>query len=237
MTTGCGPLRARCAKASPEPAGIRPRRAPPVLAALFSVALALAFFFHPAPALPQPDGDTAFRAALITGARSETERMPFYKSAYYRGGYPPEEEGVCTDLVWRAFRDAGVDLKSLVDADIRANTGRYPRVNGKPDPHIDFRRVPNLTVFFRRHAEALDTRFQENDPASHAIWQPGDLVVFQGPDHIAFLSDRLNARGFPLLLHNQGPWASEGDDFAFWYGRGIVAHFRLSAKSFLPPSR
>ena len=31
----------------------------------------------------------------------------------------------------------------------------------------------------------------------------------------------------PLLLHNDGPWASEGDDFMSWYERGIVAHYRF----------
>ena len=165
----------------------------------------------------------SFIQALIAGAREEVRRKPLYKSAYYAGGFPPETEGVCTDLLWRAFAFAGYDLKKRMDADIRKHTTAYPRIS-KPDPNIDFRRVPNQTVFFRRHAETLTTRI---DTANMAAWQPGNIVVFTNPDHIAILSDKRNAKGFPLLLHNQGPFATEEDDFAAWYSQGIVAHFRF----------
>lgn len=181
-----------------------------------------------APAAAKP-GQTAaqkreaFAAALIQGAREEARRAPFYVSAYYAGGYPPENRGVCTDVIWRAFAFAGYDLKAQMDADIRKNRAAYPRVS-RPDPNIDFRRVPNQTAFFRRHAQSLTTRI---DGANLAAWLPGDIAVFANPDHIAILSDKRNAAGIPLLLHNQGPFATEGDDFMDWYGRGIVAHFRF----------
>ena len=171
---------------------------------------------------------TAFAQALILGAREEAARRPWYRSAYYSGGYPPADEGVCTDLVWRAFSHAGYDLKKAMDRDIRANRAAYPRV-AKPDPNIDFRRVPNQTAFFRRHAKTLDKRIAPNDAQNLASWQPGDIVVFTNPDHIAILSDKRNESGIPLLLHNQGPFATEGDDFMAWYERGIVAHFRFPA--------
>ena len=166
---------------------------------------------------------------FIAGARAEAERAPIYISNYYRGGYPPDDEGVCTDVIWRAFRDAGYDLKAMVDKDIRANLRAYPRVGGKPDPNIDFRRVPNLNVFLARHAQKLTTEIIPEDEANLALWQGGDIVVFKKPDHIAILSDRRNSRGIPLLLHNDGPCASEGDDFMSWYERGIVAHYRFPA--------
>lgn len=164
-----------------------------------------------------------FPKTLIEGAREEAGRRPWYRSAYYSGGFPPENEGVCTDLIWRALIFAGYDLKRAMDADIRKNKPAYPRV-GKPDPNIDFRRVPNQAAFFRRHATTLTTRM---DGANLAAWQPGDIVVFTNPDHIAILSDKRNEDGIPLLLHNQGPFATEGDDFMAWYERGIVAHFRF----------
>lgn len=164
---------------------------------------------------------------LIKGAREEADRRPIYRSAYYSGGFPPAYDGVCTDLVWRAFKDSGVDLKALIDADIRRNKSAYPRVKGKPDPNIDFRRVPNQTVFFRRHTKVLGTNMTPGDKAVTDTWRPGDIVVFANPDHIAVLSDKRNASGVPYLLHNQGPFATEGDDFMAWYARGIVAHFRL----------
>ena len=169
-------------------------------------------------------------AEFLAGARAEVNRAPFYESGYYRGGYPPDGVGVCTDLVWRAFRSAGIGLKDLIDADIRAdigaNTGAYPRVGGKPDPNIDFRRVPNQSAFFRRHSASLGTAFKPGDASVMAHGQPGDIVVFKGPDHIAISSDKKNRRGVPLLLHNDGPWASEADDFGKWAERGIVAHYR-----------
>ena len=44
-------------------------------------------------------------------------------------------------------------IKAMIDADIAQNTALYPRVQGTPDPNIDFRRVPNLNAFFARHAQ------------------------------------------------------------------------------------
>ncbi len=164
---------------------------------------------------------------FIAGGRAEAERAPLYTSNYYQGGYPPDNEGVCTDVIWRAFRDAGYDLKGMVDKDIRINPRAYPRVGGKPDPNIDFRRVPNLNVFFARHAQKLTTEIIPEDADNLALWQGGDIAVFKNPDHIAILSDRRNSRGIPYLLHNDGPFAREGDDFMNWYMRGIVAHYRF----------
>jgi hypothetical protein len=163
---------------------------------------------------------------LILGGREEACRRPTYKSAYHQGGYPPENEGVCTDVIWRAFARAGLDLKALIDADIKKCPDLYPRAS-KPDPNIDFRRVKNMNVFFSRHAKSLTVKIVPNDPQNLALWQGGDIVVFKSPDHIAVLSDKRNAEGIPLLLHNQGPCASEGDDFMSWYSRGIVAHYRF----------
>jgi uncharacterized protein YijF (DUF1287 family) len=36
---------------------------------------------------------------ILFGARKEADKKVKYKSGYYLGGYPPEDEGVCTDLV------------------------------------------------------------------------------------------------------------------------------------------
>ena len=164
---------------------------------------------------------------LIEGGRSEVKRMPIYRSAYYVGGYPPESEGVCTDLIWRAFKHIDYDLKAMIDKDIKHNTNLYPRTNGKPDPHIDFRRVPNQLVFFKRHAESLIETIDPADPENLAQWRPGDIVVFKEPDHIAILSDKRNAQGIPYLIHNSGPVAMEADFFMFWYNKGLTGHFRF----------
>ena len=74
---------------------------------------------------------------ILEGARVEAQNKPTYRSAYYSGGYPPDDEGVCTDVIWRALKNAGYSLKDMVDEDIANNVSEYPRVEGKPDPNID----------------------------------------------------------------------------------------------------
>lgn len=133
---------------------------------------------------------------ILLGARKEAENKPKYKSAYYSGGYPPDSEGVCTDVIWRAFKEAGYNLKDMVDEDIKNNVEKYPRVAGKPDPNIDFRRVPNLKVYFERNSISLTTDLNKIEE-----WQAGDIVVF-GTSHIGIISDKRNKKGIPYLIHN-----------------------------------
>jgi len=133
---------------------------------------------------------------ILLGARAYIETEPVYKSVYYEGGYPTDEYGVCTDVIWQAFKAAGYDLKALVDADVAAE----PAVYGieAPDPNIDFRRVVNLKVFFDRYAQSLSTTLDDV-----AEWQAGDIVVF--PGHIGICSDKRNEDGIPFLIHHGNP--------------------------------
>ena len=159
---------------------------------------------------------------ILLGARAEAERMPEYKSVYYAGGYPPETEGVCTDVIWRAFRNAGYYLKDMVDEDIAQNLEEYPRVNGQQDRNIDFRRVPNLKIYFERNHITLT-----NDLSQIAEWQPGDIVVF-GNSHIGIISDKRNKNGVPYLIHNGGQPNRE-EDILELYNKyePISGHYRL----------
>lgn len=176
------------------------------------------------------DGDgTKDLEDILVGARKDAANKPAYRSAYYRGGYPPEDEGVCTDVIWRAFAEAGYNLKDLVDADIKENPSVYPRIQGRPDPNIDFRRVPNLIVFFNRHATVLTTEVSPGDVAILQEWQGGDIVVFGKPyDHIAIVSDRRRSDGVPYLIHNGGPYTKEEDTLLYWHQfvSPITHHFR-----------
>lgn len=156
---------------------------------------------------------------ILLGARMDAKNKPKYKSAYYNGGYPPENEGVCTDLVWRAFKNAGYSLKDMVDKDIADNVELYPRVEGKPDPNIDFRRVSNLKVFFERNAISLTL-----DPHEIKEWQPGDIVTY-GTSHIAIVSDKRNKEGMPYIIHNSGQFNREEDALT---RQEISGHFRFS---------
>ena len=158
---------------------------------------------------------------IMLGARQDAKNHPIYKSAYYAGGYPPDDEVVCTDVVWRAFKNAGYNLKDLIDEDIKNNVDSYPRVNGKPDPNIDFRRVPNLISFFSRNATSLST-----DLSQIADWQPGDIVTFENR-HVGIISDKRNKNGIPYLIHNGGQRNREEDILEIYslYSK-ISGHFR-----------
>lgn len=166
---------------------------------------------------------------IIAGGRLEVKRRIRYQSVYYPGaGYPPPGEGVCTDVIWRALAKAGYDFKSMIDLDIQTQTSAYPRVAGQPDPDIDFRRVPNQKVFFQHYGQPLTTVIKPDDARNLAQWQPGDLVTFKGPDHIAILSTRRNRQGVPYLIHNPGPRPVEADDLWALYRRGrLTGHYRF----------
>ncbi|SEN01585.1 hypothetical protein SAMN05192533_10854 [Mesobacillus persicus] len=133
--------------------------------------------------------------------------------------------GVCTDVIWRGLAGAGINLKDLMDLDIKEHTSLYPRVAGKPDPHIDFRRVPNQYVFFQRFTESLTTELIPNDPKNLAEWQPGDIVIYlEGTDHAGIISDRRTKDGIPYLIHNTPPFASEIKLTS--YKQPIAGHYR-----------
>ena len=164
---------------------------------------------------------------ILEGARKDMANKPKYKSAYYAGGYPPDDEGVCTDVIWRALKNAGFDLKSMIDKDIRDNTKLYPRVEGNPDPNIDFRRVKNLIPFFQRFSTELTNEIIPNDVENLAQWQGGDIVIFGPPlDHIAIVSDRRTEEGVPLIIHNSGPYTMENDCIRDWPS-SLTYHFRF----------
>ena len=148
------------------------------------------------PALVSPidadgDGIDDYRDIML-GARAWVETEPFYDGSHYGGGYPPDDIGVCTDVLWHAFFAAGYDFKALIDADIDANPAAYQIENR--DPNIDFRHTGNVEIFLERHAESLTL-----DVSDIAAWQPGDLVTYTG--HFAIVSDIRNVEGVPYILH------------------------------------
>lgn len=164
---------------------------------------------------------------IVIGARKDALAMPEYVNAYYGGGYPPDDEGTCTDLVWRAFLEAGYSLKDLVDKDIALDPYAYPSVNGRPDPNIDFRRVGNLIIFFERTAISLTTDVYDTDQ-----WQAGDIVIFGNNEHIGIVSDIRNDKDIPFLIHNNDQPDREEDRLEYGdYTMGITAHFRFIPES------
>ncbi len=165
---------------------------------------------------------------ILQWARKEVKNKTIYKSAYYQWWYPPENEWVCTDLIRRALKDAWIDLKKLVDKDIKNNTSIYQRVNWKPDPNIDFRRVPNLNTFLKRNATTLTNKLIPWNVENLKSWQPWDIVIFNQPDHIGIVSDKRDKNWVPYLIHNWWPIPSEDKRLLYWskYWGEIVAHYR-----------
>jgi uncharacterized protein YijF (DUF1287 family) len=164
-------------------------------------------------------------ADIVVGAKLDADNRPRYVSKYYADAYPPENEGVCTDLVWRAFASAGYSLKDMVDTDIRQTPDAYPDVE-KRDANIDFRRVPNLKIFFDRHATSLTCDLNEIGE-----WQAGDIVIVNGTKHIGIVSDKRNRNGVPYLLHNGGQPDREQDILE---SSSITAHYRFDAMKIDP---
>lgn len=157
---------------------------------------------------------------ILLGARIDAENHPKYDGAYQPGGYPPDDIGVCTDVVWRAFKNAGYSLRDMVDSDIAARPDAYPLITS-PDSNIDFRRVKTLRVFFEHYAISLTL-----DINDHNQWQPGDIVIFEDDKHIGIISDKRNRKGRPYVIHNGGQPNREEDALA---RSEVTGHFRFDA--------
>ncbi len=168
---------------------------------------------------------------ILQGAKKTTKKKIKYISTYHRGGYPPGNEGVCTDVIWRALKHAGYNLKKMVDKDIRKRIRHYPRVNGRPDPNIDFRRVANLQVFFKKHAKNLTLKLKPNNANNLSQWQGGDIATFADPDHIVIISDKRRKNGVPYIIHHIWDWTYpvEVDELLAWMPN-ITGHFRFPNK-------
>jgi uncharacterized protein YijF (DUF1287 family) len=121
-----------------------------------------------------------------------------YVSMHYPGGDVPRTEGVCSDTVIRALRNAGIDLQKEVHEDILRLPAAYPMVE-KVDASINHRRVRTLLRWFQRHWRTLPTG---------TPYRPGDVVFFdtfparEGPDHLGVVGDRAGAAGLPLIINN-----------------------------------
>jgi len=165
---------------------------------------------------------------LVAAAIERTQHRITYDGSYrtlaYPGGDVPDDVGVCTDVVVRAYRAGlGIDLQEEIHDDMTGAFGAYPKIWGlaRPDSNIDHRRVPNLETFFARHGQSLPVTLTPSDYA------PGHLVTWRLPGnlpHIGIVTDRRSRDGRrPLIAHNigRGPHL---EDMLFDYP--ISGHFR-----------
>ena len=174
-----------------------------------------------------PEAELTIPDLILLGARQEVENGTRYDASYvvisYPGGDVAADRGVCTDVIIRAFRHAGLDLQQLIHEDMQENFHLYPQKWGlkKPDTHIDHRRVPNQMCFFQRYGASLTLEVEENPEQ----WRWGDVVYWRftdGRDHCGIISDRTRPDGLPLVIHNAG-LAREEDCLCRWE---ITGHFR-----------
>ena len=158
---------------------------------------------------------------ILNNVRTYIAKKPKYKSKYYETGYPDDEYGVCTDVVANGLKDAGYDLKELVNEDIINNKEKY---NIEViDKNIDFRRVKNLDVYLKNNSISLT-----KDLSQIEEWQGGDIIVFK--DHIGIISDKRNKKGIPFLIHHANPiQVNYEEDVLELYGQDyIIGHYRIS---------
>lgn len=144
-----------------------------------------------------------------------------YDDAYFAGGYPPDEIGVCTDVVWKGLNGAGISIKNLMDADISAHFGAYDDLISVADPNIDFRLVPQMERYLERRAISLDT-----DVDNYFAWQAGDIVTFES-SHVAIVSSLRNVWGRPYIIQHGKDPAAEEDRIYASDGMKISGHFRM----------
>jgi uncharacterized protein YijF (DUF1287 family) len=130
---------------------------------------------------------------------------------YFKGGDPPVEIAICTDIIARAFREAGFDLSQLVNDDIAKNFVSYPlRINWgqtRPDKNIDYRRIQNMEIFFIRNAKSMVAVFDLSDIKNLEQWLPGDIVFFDMDrdgytDNVGIISDFTTRKGIPKIIYN-----------------------------------
>lgn len=177
---------------------------------------------------PLPDTASPQLKQMLDGAIAQagvtTEYDPAYVALEYPGGDVPEKTGVCSDVVVRAFRKAGVDLQKEVHEDMKAARAQYPNKWGSAgtDKNIDHRRVLNLMKYFERKGKSLSI----SDDA--ADYQPGDIVAWElsnGVDHIGIVTNMISDtdKRF-LIVHNIGAGTRIEDVLLAWTVKG---HYRF----------
>jgi hypothetical protein len=172
------------------------------------------------------DGDGIVdRLDILIGAKkllhNGAKYIERYVSIPYPGGDVPRSEGVCTDTVIRAMRNAGIDLQKEVHEDIVRAPAAYPMVE-KVDTSINHRRVRTILPWFQRHYATMPkgTRYL-----------PGDIVFFDtfptkaGPDHLGVVSDTRSDKGLPMVINNWTDGATDAEmELLSWVP--VTHHFR-----------
>ena len=167
--------------------------------------LALLFLLS---ALSLAVGQANFAEQLSNAAIELTSQNVEYDPSYFSIDYPngdvPQNKGVCTDVIIRAYRQLDIDLQKEVHEDMSNNFSKYPNNWGltATDKNIDHRRVPNLMAFFARKGTAKSISINSTD------YLPGDIVCWNlggGTTHIGLIVNKKSQdNNRYLIVHNIG---------------------------------
>lgn len=149
-----------------------------------------------------------FERKLADAAITLTKDKVVYNGAYVSIPYPngdvPASQGVCTDVIVRAYRKLGIDLQKEVHIDMKSNFANYPKTWGlkNTDTNIDHRRVPNLETFFTRKGQKLiiSKKAADYKTGEMVTWMIGGKMPHIGI--VTHLKTRDGKR--PLIVHNVG---------------------------------
>lgn len=159
------------------------------------------------------DGDGLVNTLdVLIGAKklclNKAKYLGEYRALKYPGGDVPRTEGVCTDTLIRALRNAGWDLQKGVHEDALRKPKLYPLEGKQPDANIDHRRIRMLLPYMKQIFVELP---------KDAPYLPGDLVLFDtfpnkpGSDHAGIVSDRADESGRPYIINNWTDGFTEGE--------------------------
>lgn len=194
----------------------------------YSTRKAVAVVTQPSPvAQSLPPNASPQLKQLIDAAIEQSKITTGYDPAWVKIDYPngdvPRETGVCSDVIVRAFRKAGMDLQKEVHEDMSRAWSEYPKKwgAGGRDTNIDHRRVLNLMTYFNRQGKS---RPITNDRADYL---PGDVVAWDlsdGLEHIGIVTNLLSEPDkHYLIVHNIGSGARVEDVLLTWK---IIGHYR-----------
>lgn len=89
------------------------------------------------------------------------------------------------------------------------------------DKNIDFRRVKNLTIYFKNRAICLTIDIYDIEQ-----WQGGDIIIFK--KHIGIISDKRNRKGIPFVIHHANAFQQHYEEDILERRDDIVGHYRMS---------
>lgn len=179
---------------------------------------------------PLPPNSSSQLKQLIDGAVAQagvtTGYDPSYVSIHYPGGDVPINTGVCSDVLVRAFRKAGVDLQKEVHEDMTRAWDEYPKRWGlsAPDGNIDHRRVLNLMTYFARQGKSIPITDEPDDylPGDVVAWDLGGSVY-----HIGLVTNMLSENQREcLIVHNIGAGTKVEDVLMNWTIKGHYRFFK-----------